>query len=145
MSTKTETLKFAELCVANQLVATTDEVGRCCDPDDESVDRVSGVAGIEILLLVEIIAQVIATIIEQCGLDDDAIKKSLRTPNAWQRVKFRRVMKDHVDTADGGRWRDSWKTAADCCMSCAADECEQNEAAVNMVIQEARETNNWLI
>lgn len=137
---KTELQRFAEEVAASHLGMDQAKLATAC----HEAEAAPGISPVEIVALIEMIAQVVAAVLEKCPEPDPArVVSAIARPTFWQRVRVKNLMKEYCDASPH---RPIWKSAAGALADQLLDSAARSAATrVRAVLAEVQASQNWLI
>jgi len=140
---KTEVQRFAEEVAASHLGMDRADLEALLDPEQDASSVAAGIPITDLIALVEVIGQIVLSIIESCPQrSDQKIVATIAKPRFWQRVRVRNIVKENFDCGGNPRWKRDSGAIADALLDCAA---RARGAHVKRLLDEVRSENNWWV
>jgi len=140
---KTEVQRFAEEVAASHLGMDRADLEGLLDPEQDASSVAAGIPIADLVALVEVIGQIIMSIIARCPQrSDQKIVATIAKPRFWQRVRVRNIVKENFDCSGNPRWKRDSGAVADVLLDCAA---RAQAAQVKHLLDEVRSDNKWLV
>ena len=106
---------FCEEVAAAHLGLDIAKLQSICKSPEDDAPAASSYSSLDVVALVELIGQIVMAIIESCPeKSPEAFVAAVTRSRFWQRVRVKRIVKDHFDcaaTSDGAVSREPWPTA----------------------------------
>lgn len=114
---------------------------RAYEVDNSVVDNKNlGIDIMTILALVEVIAPIVIQLIQNCP-NKSNLKSSVKSPNWLQKVRFRAMVKDSLDTSGYHQYRSMSGKVAEAFL---AESAKLKDEEVSKIVEETT-VDNWLI